>query len=140
MTLLPVEPTRITIDESYEWCTEIVLPPWCQVPWCGSGWHTQKHHIVRRSHTGGPLDYITVDGVAVQNVFRLCQNCHSHLTSPVGGHRAMIRWFDSHGWVWCLPINQILTPEQQVCCSALAAPLLYTTPRGQTWRGVGLLI
>lgn len=97
MTLQSVEPTRMTIDSRrYVWCTEPELSLVCDIPWCRSGFRLQKHHIVRRSATGGPLDYITIDGLVVQNVCMLCREHHDQITGSLNGHKLWIVWAD--GW------------------------------------------
>lgn len=98
MTLQAVEPVRMTIDpRRYTWCTTPDLPNWCSIPGCSSTFKLQKHHIVRRSATGGPLDYITIDGLVVQNVCMLCREHHQQITGGVGGHKLWIAW-DSGKW------------------------------------------
>lgn len=104
MTLLPAEPARVTIDpRRYSWCPPLVLDSVCYAPGCTEVWQIQRHHIVRRSNTGGPLDYITIGGLVVPNVCMLCRDHHDMVTGLVGGHRAWIRYETGEGWLWYRP-------------------------------------
>lgn len=99
MTLQAVEPTRVTIDpQRYVWCTAPELTRWCAMPGCTNTFRLQKHHIVRRTATGGPLDYVTIDGLVVQNVCMLCREHHEKITGSIGGHRLWIVYEDDEGW------------------------------------------
>lgn len=119
MTLAPVEPIRMTIDpRRYVWCLAVDLKPICYAPNCQETWNLQKHHIVRRSATGGPLDYITIDQLVVQNVCMLCQFHHRQLTGLIGGHKAAIKW-NNGAWMWCVPTEEEV-PD-------------YVTKLGQGW-------
>jgi hypothetical protein len=83
----------MTIDpRRYVWCTVPELPDWCAIPGCTNSFKLQKHHIVRRSATGGPLDYITIDGLVVQNICNLCREHHAEITGSLGGHKLWIVW------------------------------------------------
>ena len=107
MTLQSVEMTRITIDpRRYVWCTEPELTPYCAIPGCTSTFRLQKHHIVRRSATGGPLDYVTIDGLVIQNVCMLCREHHTMLTGSVGGHKLWIVYESGEGWQVYRPGNE----------------------------------
>lgn len=146
MTLMPVEPARLTIDpRRYSWCPKLVLPGYCEVPGCGSTFRLDPHHIVPRSRTGGPLDYVTVDGVVIRNVCHLCRVHHDQLTSPLGGHQASIRFVESLGWCWCLPFRPPGTPGltgDDVACLAVppaGVGALFRTARGGVWQVVGSL-
>ena len=91
----------MTIDSRrYVWCIPPELSETCDAPGCTSTFRLQKHHIVRRSATGGPLDYITIDGLVVQNVCMLCREHHAQVTGLIGGHKAFIKWWDDSRWVW----------------------------------------
>lgn len=91
MTLQAVEPVRVTIDpQRYSWCPPLVLPEQCSIPGCTSSFRLEKHHIVRRSATGGPTDYITIDGLVVTNVCMLCREHHAMVTGEIGGHKLWI--------------------------------------------------
>lgn len=93
LTLQSIEPNRMTLDpRRYSWCTAPELPDWCAIPGCSSTFRLQKHHIVRRSATGGPLNYVTIDGLVVQNVCMLCREHHTMLTGSIGGHKLWITW------------------------------------------------
>lgn len=146
MTLLPVEPARLTIDpRRYSWCAKPELQMFCSVPGCGVGFGLHTHHIVPRSQTGGPLDYVTIDGLVRVNVCKLCPQHHADLTSPVGGHRAMIRWVDGEGWCWAVrakgPGTADLTDEAGVCSDGRPAGVgsLFRSARGHVWHVVGRL-
>src|SRR5687768_11810615 len=98
MTLQAVEPTRVTIDSrNYDWCIEPSLPGRCAIPFCLSQFKLQKHHIVRRSATGGPRDFVTIDGLVVQNVCMLCREHHGMITGELGGHKLWII-YEQHAW------------------------------------------
>ena len=102
MTMQAIEPSRMTIDpRRYVWCTTPEFTSWCAIPGCHSTFKLQKHHIVRRSATGGPLDYITVDGIVVQNVCMLCREHHTELTGSLGGHKLWIVY--EQGWQVYVP-------------------------------------
>lgn len=97
MTLLPVEPVRVTLDpRKYSWCPSPELTPWCAVPNCSSAFRLQKHHIYRRSAAGRPSDYITIDNLVVPNVCHLCRKHHSMVTGEIGGHKLWIIY--DEGW------------------------------------------
>lgn len=105
MTITPIEPIRMTIDpRRYVWCAPVELHGRCYAPGCAETWGLQKHHIVRRSATGGPLDYITIDQLIVPNVCMLCQQHHDNLTGLLGGHMAAIKW-EAGAWMWCVPTD-----------------------------------
>lgn len=89
MTLPVADPVRIAIPGD-DWPAPFVLPERCMHPTCG-GRGTQRHHCVRRSATGGPVDFVTIDSIVVANVVRLCDFHHDQLTGLVGGHRAALR-------------------------------------------------
>lgn len=95
MTLLPVEPIRITVPDQDAWIKE-PLPETCQVPGCGERGEKGGHHVVRRSHTGRPVDFVAVDGVVLDNRVRLCFEHHCMVTD----HRAWIRYKTGAGWEW----------------------------------------
>ena len=69
------------------------LPPVCQAPGCdqprewGGG-----HHVIRRSATGGPVDWVSIDGLVIPNRVALCTLCHRGVTGEIGGHRYHIRF------------------------------------------------
>lgn len=93
MTLPPVETSRMTIDpRRYVWCVAPEYTGYCAIPGCNSKFRLEKHHIVRRSATGGPLDYITIDGLVVQNTTMLCREHHNMITGSIGGHKLWIVW------------------------------------------------
>ncbi len=108
MTLIAVEPARITIDpRRYTWCPAPDRSSVCQAPGCTERYSLQEHHIVPRSRTGGPLSYITVDGLVTVNVCMLCPDCHDKITGLVGGHKAAIRrsnlGLTPGAWLWSTP-------------------------------------
>lgn len=98
MTMQAVEPRRITIDKRrYVWCIEPELSGTCAIPGCIDTFKLQKHHIVRRSATGGPLDHITIDDLVVQNVCMMCRKHHTQLTGSLGGHKLWVL-FEEGAW------------------------------------------
>lgn len=126
MTLQPVEPSRIILDKRrYVWCTAPDLPNWCAMPGCSSTFKLQKHHIVRRSATGGPLDYVTIDGLVTQNVCNLCREHHQMVTGSVGGHKLWILFEDG-----CWQVYKPGYSDDQDC---------RISKGGSTWIKVGAL-
>lgn len=108
MTLLAVDPSRFTIDpRRYTWSPAPDRSSVCQAPGCTERWQLQEHHIVPRSRTGGPLSWITVDGLVVENVCMLCQDHHDQITGLIGGHKAAIRRSEPGltpgSWLWSTP-------------------------------------
>jgi hypothetical protein len=100
MTLLPVEPVRISYDPSWEDQYPVERSEVCQAPGCNAP-SEEGHHIVRRSYTGNePRALIAIDGVVVQNVIRLCRWHHHQLTGGVGGHQAKLSFDREAGWLW----------------------------------------
>lgn len=65
----------------------------CQNPDCEYSW-TDRHHIVRRSHLGGPFNWVEIDGVPRPNIAYLCMLCHEKLER----NEEQIIWDD--GWSW----------------------------------------
>lgn len=95
MTLLPAEPIRITVPSQDRWTWE-GLPDQCQVPDCAEPRESGGHHVVRRSHTGGPVDYVCIDGLVLPNRVALCTIHHGDVTD----HRAWIVYRAEQGWLW----------------------------------------
>jgi hypothetical protein len=94
VTLLPVEPVRVTIPAQDGWVEED-LPALCCNPQCDRR-GGQTHHVVRRSETGGPIRWVAIDGVILLNEWRICLWCHEMLNC----HDAWIRYLTPFGWVW----------------------------------------
>ena len=124
MTLRPVEAIRLKVPPQERWIP-YELPPICQVPGC---WLPMEdpHHIVRRSDTGGPVDYVTVDGLVLANKIGICRPHHDEVTGGVGGHKARIgfpEWQDivdglySAWWLWYarLPTAAGADPKWKLC-------------------------
>lgn len=88
MTLRPAEDVRLSIPPQDCWI-EYDIPPVCQVPGCQEPW-AHRHHIVRRTKTGGPQRWVAVDGVVLPNVMGICFRHHEQVTGMVGGHWARI--------------------------------------------------
>ena len=88
MTLLAVEDARLGWPGD-DWPHDFDIPPGCMHPYCQQRW-SQRHHVVRRSATGGPRRFVSIDGLVVPNVVGLCDIHHDQLTGLVGGHRAAI--------------------------------------------------
>ena len=64
----------------------------CAAPGCSSS-AQQRHHLWPRSFLRGQsYEWISVDGVTVQNTVGLCVPCHSAVTGDIGGHRAHIKY------------------------------------------------
>ena len=93
MTLAAVEPVRITIPPQEGWIEPESIYR-CEIPACvraGSQWH----HIVRRSQTGGPKDWISIDGLVIWNKAWICLWCHD----DINNHNVWIRYVDG---VWAV--------------------------------------
>lgn len=129
MTLRPVEASRITVPPQDAWIP-YELPFICQVPGC---WHSadDPHHIVRRSDTGGPVDYVSIDGLVVANKMAICRTHHDEVTGGVGGHKAMIRfpgWEEiAHGlysawWLWYARLPSAAAAPRWVLCGPIDQP------------------
>jgi hypothetical protein len=108
VTLRAVEPVRLTIPPQEGWLA-LGVQPWCQHPFCESSYWLEGHHVVRRSETGGPKDWVSIDGIVCFNRVSLCKEHHDEITGGVGGHRARIRFptveelergLYSRWWVW----------------------------------------
>ena len=102
MTLLPCPRIEIAVYDG-----PLVVEPQdetvCAHPACGEGWGLERHHVVRRSETGGPERWVVVNGVILLNERWLCHIHHVMVTGEVGGHRGWIRYLEGHGWVWYAP-------------------------------------
>lgn len=92
-----------------DWPVSYALPPVCQHPTCDTTYWIEGHHVVRRSATAGPRDFVTIDGLVVPNRVGLCKEHHDQLTGLVGGHKAAIVYPPAQGlttglytawWVW----------------------------------------
>jgi hypothetical protein len=95
--------TRLTIVLG-EW-VDYELAEVCAVPGCWQRPEQGSHHIVRRSDTAGPKNWVGIDGLVVPNRCRLCPEHHRMVTGGPGGHRARILWADrpTGHWRWCTP-------------------------------------
>jgi len=82
---------------------DYTVGPYCANPRCGRI-AEHAHHIVRRSATAGPADWVEINGEVFANKTGLCPDCHDMVTGRVGGHQAAIRLV--HGvFVWCRVLN-----------------------------------
>jgi hypothetical protein len=94
VTLLPAPEKDIEVaeGEAYE------KQDFCANPKCQRmGIHS--HHIVRRSYTAGPVDWVKIGGVKVGNVVELCVWCHDKVTR----NKIPILWVDTEmirGFTW----------------------------------------
>ena len=69
----------------------------CAAPGCSSP-AQQRHHLWPRSFLRGQAyEWVSVDGVTVQNTVGLCVACHLAVTGDVGGHRAHIKYDKGKG-------------------------------------------
>lgn len=94
MTLLPVEPIRVTIPAQEGWVKGETSER-CANPECDQR-GTETHEVVRRSYTAGAKRWVAIDGFVIGNQVRLCHSCHEDITQ----HRAWIRYLTGEGWVW----------------------------------------
>lgn len=101
MTLLPAAKAEIRVfrGETVEHDDETV----CAHPACGEWRGLERHHVVRRSETGGPERWVIIRGVILLNERRFCRHHHTMLTGEIGGHRGWIRYLEGEGWVWYAP-------------------------------------
>lgn len=118
MTLQAVEPVRLSIPPQ-EW-PEPEEPTRCQL--CPSMLGLQWHHIVRRSATAGPKDWIGVDGLVVWNKLRVCIQCHDRIND----HGYRVAWEDGTGWVLWLRVKYPIIPGEE-------AHLWWEHPKSGTW-------
>lgn len=102
------------------------LAPWCYAPGCVYAPEPGAHHIEPRSRTGGPRIAVSIDGLVISNLARLCPVHHLAVTGGVGGHTARIVWHEQPLGHWCW--LERLTPEPG--CAVLPGP---------GWRCVGPL-
>jgi hypothetical protein len=94
LTLLPIEPVRVTVPPQDCWPDE-ENAHWCANPDCDQ-YGSETHHVVRRSETAGPKRWVSIDGLVICNEVRVCSRCHCNITE----HRAWIRYEEGTGWVW----------------------------------------
>lgn len=119
MTLLPVEQVRI--GKAPEDLPKYELEDFCAV--CGYG-AAHAHHVVRRSYTAGPKDWILVDGEPVKNLIPLCFVHHQQVTEG----KTRIIFVD--GW-WAWHWHETLEP------AALSGGLDQTARAESTTEGDG---
>lgn len=104
MTLMPVEEVRVKNlsyeEEETQYRDQLNMV--CAVPGCMLMPERGAHHIVPRRATGGPRDFVVIDGLVVPNRVRLCSPHHGEVTGEVGGHKAKIVWDPElpQGWGW----------------------------------------
>jgi len=94
MTKLPVEQVRIGKGLFPTGKKSPAYGGLCANPNCDY-LATERHHIVRRSHLGGPFDYVEIDGEPQPNICGLCWLCHNAVTEG----KAQITWVDGC-WYW----------------------------------------
>jgi hypothetical protein len=111
MTLLPCEQARITVPPQDKWPWN-GIPGMCQVPGCRERGEPGSHHVVRRSFTGGPMRFVSIDGVVLINEVRLCHRHHSEVTD----HFAWIVYEEGNGWVWYVEWKSMFEelPNEQI--------------------------
>lgn len=90
----------------------------CQL--CPSMLGLQWHHIVRRSATGGPVDWIAVDGLVLWNKLRVCIHCHERINN----HGIRLWYEDGEGWSVWVSIAYPLNTDQ---------PGWWQHPKSGTW-------
>ncbi len=110
MTLAPsrlLEHGRFQVPPQGHW-VEYDLGTRCSVPGCAKPAQRGAHHIEPRSRTGGPIEFVSIDGLIRSNKCKLCSSHHNQVTGGVGGYRARIVW---HGrqWWWCARVTDVNT-------------------------------
>jgi hypothetical protein len=101
----------------------------CAVPGCGKP-SRQTHHMWSRSYLRGqPYDWIvTSDGTVIGNRVGLCIEHHDDVSSPVGGHRAKIRFGAGIFW-WDERDDQLTSNEPGAWVSwKVCGPLVWQPP------------
>ena len=93
MTLLPIEQQRI--GKGVPGGVVVRLPPVCMHPRCAEQMNVERHHVVRRSHLGGPFDAVEIDDIIMPNVVTLCMAHHLEVTD----NKSMITYHKGH-WAW----------------------------------------
>ena len=64
----------------------------CATPGCHRQ-AQQRHHLWPKSYLRGqPYEWVSVNGEVIPNSVALCMEHHDWVTSPVGGHKAHIRY------------------------------------------------
>jgi len=86
VTLLPADAHTIEPLRGSEWPTYKV-PTICALDGCSS-LNVERHHIVRRSWTVGPYDWVKIDGRVTGNIMPLCWKHHREITD----NEARIVW------------------------------------------------
>lgn len=102
LTPLPVvERLRVFVPESAP--SEPPREARCVVPGCPRS-AGQRHHIVNRSITNGPVDFVLIKKLnspgywLVKIVADVCRDHHDSVESKVGGVNCRIRFLEESGW------------------------------------------
>lgn len=132
----------MTLPPSKDWPVagvegdEYKVGPYCDKPGCGRP-VDHKHHLWSRTFLGKPYWWVRVpvglpplEGewktIVIRNVIAVCADHHHDLSSPIGGHKAWIKWvparehfiwlersFQYDPWVQTGTLSLPAPPEQQ---------------------------
>jgi len=107
-----------------------ILPFVCAAPTCRRP-AQQRHHIWPKSFLRGqPYEWVSVNGIVLQNSCGLCMGHHAEVTGDPGGHAAKIVFNEG---LQVLEWWEALPYEDWVCLGLLdgeEAPLLHQTEAG----------
>lgn len=140
MTLAPsrlLEHGRFQVPPQDKW-VEYDLGTRCCVPGCNNPAQAGAHHIEPRSRTGGPVDYVTIDGLVRSNKCKLCSSHHRQVTGDTGGYRARIVWHERQWW-WCerLVPREAVAPERLVAGKTKGEYYRRMRPLTGSWNDCG---
>lgn len=104
-----------------------LLGPICSTPGCGRV-AQQRHHIWPRSYLRGqPYEWVSVNGILLQNTCGLCLGHHAEVSGGPGGHAAKIVWNEG---IQVLEWWEAVPQDDWVCLGLLDGedmPLLHAT-------------
>lgn len=110
----------------------------CSAPDCGH-MAQHRHHIWSRSYLRGqPVEWVSVNGIVLQNTCGLCVAHHDDVTGRVGGHKAHIRWNEK---LQLLEWWEIWGGDEWKCVGPLKgeeAPLVHATEASVVRKKEGL--
>src|SRR4029450_807126 len=69
-----------------------ILGFWCMAPGCDKPAQQRHHYWPKSFLRGQPYEWVTVDGILIQNSCGLCIAAHHEETGPGGGDQAHVRW------------------------------------------------
>lgn len=104
----------------------------CATPLCREQ-AQQRHHLYPKSYLRGqPFEWVEIDGETYVNSVGLCIEHHDDVSSPVGGHRAHIRfdpklkifqwWEHDRDWFLVGPLSQAVNEAPKPGTPSLVCP------------------